>query len=86
MPAFFNQRQRAQATDGITKLTLQAILCVPKTKSERIDMKSAQDVLRTYGAGSLNRTIHRRTLVQGPMRSNAVIIGCSVFQTRRDTG
>ncbi len=43
-------------------------------------MKSAQDVLRTYGAGSLNRTIHRRILVQGPMRSNAVIIGRIVFQ------
>jgi hypothetical protein len=43
-------------------------------------MKSAGDVLRTYGAGLLNQTIHRRILVQRPMRSNAVIIGRIVFQ------
>jgi hypothetical protein len=36
-------------------------------------MKSAQDGVRIYGAGSLNRTRDRRILLQRPMRSNAVV-------------
>jgi len=43
-------------------------------------MKSAQDGVRNYGAGSLNRTRDRRILLQRPMRSNAVVIGRIVFQ------
>src|SRR5258708_38085779 len=43
-------------------------------------MKSAQDGVRIYGAGSLNRTRDRRILLQRPMRSNAVVIGRIVFQ------
>src|SRR6266849_2518698 len=43
-------------------------------------MKSAQDGVRTYDAGSLNRTRDRCILVQRPMRSNAVVIGRIVFQ------
>src|SRR4030088_2773290 len=43
-------------------------------------MKSAQDGVRIYGTGSLNRTRDRRILLQRPMRSNAVVIGRIVFQ------
>src|SRR6195256_6212468 len=43
-------------------------------------MKSAQDGVRIYGTGSLNRTRDRRILSQRPMRSNAVVIGRIVFQ------
>src|SRR6202048_2009680 len=43
-------------------------------------MKSAQDGVRNYGAGSLNRTRDRRILLQRPMRSNAVVIDRIVFQ------
>src|SRR3981189_2239564 len=43
-------------------------------------MKSAQDGVRNYGTGSLNRTRDRRILLQRPMRSNAVVIGRIVFQ------
>ncbi len=43
-------------------------------------MKSAQDGVRTYDAGSLDQTRDRRILVQRPMRSNAVVIGRIVFQ------
>src|SRR4029077_14523079 len=43
-------------------------------------MKSAQDGVRNYGAGSLNRTRDGRILLQRPMRSNAVVIGRIVFQ------
>ena len=37
-------------------------------------MKSAQDSVRTYDAGSLNRTRNRRIFVQGSVRSDAVVI------------
>ena len=43
-------------------------------------MKPAQDGVRNYGAGSLNRTRDRRIVLQRPMRSNAVVIGRIVFQ------
>src|ERR1700730_16167288 len=36
-------------------------------------MKSAQDGVRTYDAGSLDQTRDRRILVQRPMGSNAVV-------------
>src|SRR5450759_1931494 len=45
-----------------------------ESKSERLMMKSAQDSVRTYDAGSLNRTRNRRIFVQGSMRSDAVVI------------
>ena len=37
-------------------------------------MKSAQDSVRTYDAGSLNRTRNRRIFMQRSMRSDAVVI------------
>src|SRR6202022_2126565 len=43
-------------------------------------MKSAQDGVRNYGAGSLNRTRDRRILIQRPMRSDAVVIVSIGFQ------
>jgi hypothetical protein len=43
-------------------------------------MKPAQNGVRSYGAGSLNRTRDRRIVLQRPMRSNAVVIGRIVFQ------
>ena len=56
-------------------------LCVPKSLNRNeVVMKSAQDGVRTYDAGSLNRTRDGRILVQRPMRSNSVVIGRIVFQ------
>ena len=43
-------------------------------------MKSAQDGVRTYDAGSLDQTRDWRILVQRPMRSYAVVIRRIVFQ------
>jgi hypothetical protein len=54
-------------------------LCEPNLNSKVLVMKSAQDGVRTYDAGSLDRTRDRRILVQRLMRSNTVVIGRIVF-------
>jgi hypothetical protein len=51
-------------------------VCVPKTKSKRIDDEVAQAGVRNYGVGSLNRTRDRRidishfeaTITKGTMK------------------
>src|ERR1700716_2295153 len=55
-------------------------VCTENLNPNVVVMKSAQDGVRTYDAGSLDRTRDRRILVQRPMRSNAVVIGRIVFQ------
>ena len=55
-------------------------MCTENLNPNVVVMKSAQDGVRTYDAGSLDRTRDRRILVQRPMRSNAVVIGRIVFQ------
>ena len=66
---------------GTALLRLLGTGCVyRKLNPNVLMMKSAQDGVRTYDAGSLDRTRDRRILVQRPMRSNAVIIGRIVFQ------
>src|SRR6266850_2483822 len=63
------------------RLRVSVCRCVyRKLNPNVVMMKSAQDGVRNYGAGSLNRTRDRRILLQRPMRSNAVVIGCIVFQ------
>ena len=37
-------------------------------------MKPAKEGVRGYGAGPLNRTTYRSILVQGPMRSDPVVV------------
>src|ERR1700722_6484133 len=60
---------------------LDRITCVyRKLNPNVLMMKSAQDGVRIYGAGSLNRTKDRRILLQRPMRSNAFVVGRIVFQ------
>jgi hypothetical protein len=55
-------------------------LCDRKLNPNVLMMKSDEDGVRIYGAGSLDRTRDRRILLQRPMRSNAVVIGRIVFQ------
>jgi hypothetical protein len=55
-------------------------VCTENLNPNVVVMKSAQDGVRTYDAGSLDQTRDRRILVQRPMRSNAVVIGRIVFQ------
>jgi hypothetical protein len=55
-------------------------VCTENLSSGVVVVKSAQDGVRIYGAGSLNRTRDRRILLQRPMRSNSVVVGRIVFQ------
>src|SRR5271156_6519664 len=55
-------------------------VCTENLNRNVLVMKSAQDGVRTYDAGSLDQTRDRRILVQRPMRSNSVVIGGIVFQ------
>jgi hypothetical protein len=43
-------------------------------------VKSTQDGVRTYETGSLNRPRNRRIVVQGSMRSNAIVVVSVRFQ------
>jgi hypothetical protein len=66
---------------GLACFVLAVLACVyRKLNPNVLMMKSAQDGVRIYGAGSLNRKRDRRILLQRPMRSNAVVIGRIVFQ------
>jgi hypothetical protein len=62
-----------------------ARVCTENLNPNVVVMKSAQDGVRTYDAGSLDLTRDRRILVQRPMRSNAVVIGRIVFQNAAQT-
>src|SRR5258708_32408020 len=56
-------------------------LCVPKTLNPTIAvMKCAQDGVRTYETGSLNRARIRRIFVQRPMCSDAIVVASVRFQ------
>jgi hypothetical protein len=56
-------------------------LCVPKTLNPTIVvMKSAQDGVRTYETGSLNRPRNRRIFVKGSMSPDAVVVASVRFQ------
>src|ERR1700730_9438073 len=48
-------------------------VCTENLNPNVVVMRSAQDGVRTYDAGSLDQTRDRRILVQRPMRSNAVV-------------
>src|SRR5882672_1607760 len=74
---YFRSRYR-RPFPGI--LTAWPPVCTENLNPNVVVMKSAQDGVRTYDAGSLDRTRDRRILVQRPMRSNAVVIGRIVFQ------
>src|SRR6476646_1256890 len=75
-------------SDGLSPQRFQDIMVQParhcclyrKLNPNVLMMKRAQDGVRNYGAGSLNRTRDRRILLQRPMRSKAVVIGRIVFQ------
>src|ERR1700687_4437097 len=49
-------------------------VCTENLNPDVVMMKSAQDSVRTYDAGSLNRPRNRRIFVQRSMRSDAVVI------------
>ncbi len=49
-------------------------VCTENLNPNVLMMKSAQDSVRTYDAGSLNRPRNRRIFVQRSMRSDAVVI------------
>src|SRR5246127_4600579 len=56
-------------------------VCTKNLNPSVLMMKSAQDSVRTYDAGSLNRTRNRRIFVQGSMRSDEVVIIGVRFQS-----
>src|SRR5271163_3383474 len=70
--------RRSRATTVAQKPKLP--VCTENLNRNVLVMKSAQDGVRTYDAGSLDQTRDRRILVQRPMRSNSVVIGGIVFQ------
>jgi hypothetical protein len=57
-----------------------ALVCTENLSSGVVVVKSAQDGARTDHTGSLNRARNRRILVQGSMRSDAIVIVGVGFQ------
>jgi hypothetical protein len=51
-----------------------AVVCTENSKPDVMMVKSAEDRVRTKDSDPLNRTTNRRILVQGPMRSDGVVV------------
>ena len=62
------------------ELTGEAPVCTENLNAGVVVVKSAQDSARTDHTGSLNRAEDRRILVQGSMRSDAIVIARVRFQ------
>src|ERR1700681_1378285 len=59
---------------GIARPGFERLVCTENLNPNVLMMKSAQDSVRTYHAGSLYRPRNRRIFVQRSMRSDAVVI------------